>query len=285
MKLFLPKKDEIKSPKAFFLEEDDLLGDLTEKKGTSLFLGKYAMHEVESVLRKRNFYREAKKRDLWPLMHRMDSSHFPPLQRLLVYYQKEDPDHIIADLKIREGHCRVKDPASLIRPFPDSKFLILEWLTLQNPNMEFARDRSPLPGQKHPGLGLGHKIIDLFIYLARINRNDGILAFPAYFHNALLFSRRFQFLNPDKRGEVQAIRKAFHHVPFKKLAWIVHTNCLIEEGKGTYEWKAEEQVCPISTPLKRYFESHEYKSRLKQVLRDKKFTINWEKFSRVWKSG
>ena len=280
MKLFSSKKEEIRSTPPFLIEGDDLMGDLAGKKGTSLFLGKHSIQEVETVLRKRNFYREAKKRNLWPLEYTMDSSNFPPLQRLQIFYQTKQPDNLVVDLKIREGRLRMNNPDVLVQPLPESNYLVLEWLTIQNPLQRFGSNRTPLPGQKSPGMGLGHKVIDLFVYLSRINRNDGILAFPAYLHNALLFSRAFHFLNPDKEAEVRAVRTSFPEVTFKELAWIVHLDCVVEEGKGFYKWKAEEQVYPLSRPIKLYFESSEYRTAIKQSAMTKKFSIDSEKYSR-----
>jgi hypothetical protein len=278
MKLFSSKKENVRNPRPFLLEEEDLLGDLTEKRGTSLFLGKFAMHEVEAVLRRRNFYREAKKRLLWPLKFRMDSSAFPPLQRLQIFYQKEDPDSIVVDLKIREGRLRISDPDVLVSPFPESGYIILEWMTLQNPLKQFAPERTPLPGQKHPGLGLGSKVNDLFIHLARITKNGGLLAFPAYFHNALLFSRGFNFLNPAKAGEVAAVRASLPDVSFKELAWVVYLGCLKDESGNVYEWQAEEQIYPLSQDLKRYFESPAYKKAVREGSEAGRFFVDWDKY-------
>jgi hypothetical protein len=278
MKLFSSKKEEVRAPRPFLLEEDDLLGELTEKKGTSLFLGKFALHEVEALLRKRNFYREAKRRGLWPLLYRMDSTAFPPLQRLQIFFERETPDRVVVDLKIREARLHIKDPEKLIGPLPESGYIVLEWLTLQNPLKEFAPEKTPLPGQKYPGLGLGHKVADLFIHLARITKNGGILAFPAYFHNALLFSRRFMFLNPSKAGEVSSILTSLPKVPFKELAWIVFLGCLRDELGKIYEWKAEEQIFPLSQELKRYFDSPAYKKAYRTASQTGRFYVDWDRY-------
>ena len=159
-------------------------------------------------------------------------------------------------------------------------------MTLQNPLLEFTPERPALPGQKYPGLKLGKKILDIFAYLAWINNSDGILAFPCYFHNALLFMRTFRFLRPEKRGEVLAIRKAFSRdIPFHKLAWVVHLNCL-RDGKGhIYEWKAEEQIYPMNKSLKHYFFSKEYKEKVRETEQSLEFTVDWELFERKMAEG
>jgi len=260
-------------------EEEDIFADLAEKKGTSLFLGKYSLNEVLAVLRKRNFLSDARKRKLWPLVSEMDSSEFP-LQRFQIFYKEKKPDNLIVDLKIKEGTLQPKKDLAISALLKECKFLILDWLTLQNPLLEFTPERPPLPGQKHPGLSLGKKVMDIFIYLARLTRDDGLLAYPAYFHNALLFSRYFNFLNPDKEGEVIAIKKSFPKVTFKQLAWIVHLGCLRSKDDEIYEWEAEGQVYPINKTLKGYLDSKDYKKRVKESQKEFHYWIDWECFKR-----
>jgi hypothetical protein len=257
------------------VRESDILSDLVEEKATSLFLGRFSMAEVQAVLGRKNFYREAKNRGLLPLAFDFDSSEYP-VQRLRIFLQEADPDKLIVDLKIREGRLTPKPHLHLGPEFFEHDYLILEWLTLQNPLLPFSGKRPPLPGQQHPGLGLSKKVVDVFVYLARLLRKDGLLAFPAYFHNAILFSRFFYFLNPAKCAEVLAIEKAFPKISFKHLAWIVYLNCLRQEDGRVYEWRAEEQVYPIRREIKGYFDSKKYKQLVKQGLKARSFTIDWE---------
>lgn len=271
----LPSKNRFLSKESLSLQEEDILSDLTGDKGSSLFLGRYALTEVEAVLKKRNFFKDAKKKDLWPLKFSLDGSEFP-LQRFQIFFQEEDPKNLVVDLKIKEGTFRPKQKLAALFPLPSFRFLILEWLTLQNPLQEFTEDRMPLPGQKHPGLSLGKKVLDIFVYLARISRLDGLLAYPAYFHNSLLFCRYFRFLNPEKQGEVLAIQKSFHKMPFKKLAWIVHLDCLRDEDNNTYKWAAEEQVYPLNNALKVYLNSKEYEKNVKQSIKNSHFSVDWD---------
>jgi hypothetical protein len=271
-----PSPSETISPSAPpLVAEQDILSGLVEKKATSLFLGRFSLTEVQAVLGKRNLYREAKNRDLLPLAFDIDSSEYP-VQRLRIFNEEIHPERLIVDLKIREGRLSPKPYLHLPPEFFDHEYLLLEWLTLQNPRLGFSARRPPLPGQQHPGLGLRKKVVDVFVYLARLLRKDGLLAFPAYFHNAVLFSRFFYFLNPEKLAEVLAIEKAFPKIPFKHLAWIVYLNCLQQQDGRAYEWRAEEQVYPIRRELKDYFESRKYKRQVKQSMKGRRFTIDWE---------
>ncbi len=263
--------------KALLLREEDIRADLRDKGGTTLFLGKYSLSEIIAVLRKRNFEKEAKKRNLWPLVFQLNSSEFP-LQRFQIFYQEKKPEKIIVDLKIKEGFFIPRD--SLLEKLHADRyrFLFLEWLTLQNPLKKFTEDQIPLPGQKHPGLKLSRKVMDVFVYLARLIKAEGILAFPAYFHNAVLFNRYFHFFNPEKEGELTSIRKESVSLPLKQVAWIVHWNCLKKPDGSVYEWKAEEQVYPLSSLLKQYFSSNYYREKTRQAASQVSFNIDWSCF-------
>jgi len=272
----LASKHSFHSEGSPILKEIDIFSELVAKEGTSLFLGKYSMNEVVAVLRKRNFFKEAQKKNLWPLGFELDSSEFPPLQRFQIFYRKKNPQNLIVDLKIREGRFQLKNKLAFDFPIHKYDFLILEWLTLQNPLQSFSQEKPALPGQNLPGLSLGKKVLDIFVYLARITRKDGLLAFPAYFHNAILFSRYFHFIKPEKEAEVQAIRESFLDISFKNLAWIVHLNCLRWKNNKIYEWKAEEQLYPLNKSLKKYFDSKAYKEKVKKSQKNLSFFIDWE---------
>jgi hypothetical protein len=122
--------------------------------------------------------------------------------------------------------------------------------------------------------------VDLFTYLGRLLGVDGLMAYPAYYHNALLFARYFHFINPDKWGEVLAIHRSLPAVPLKELAWIVHWNCLRDANHMVYEWKAEEQMRPLNKHLRKYFGSKIYQLRVKHALKKLKFSVDWETFRR-----
>jgi hypothetical protein len=260
------------------LGEDEIFSELAERKGTSLFLGKYTLNEVLAVLVKKGFIKEARKRGLWPLDYELDSTQFP-LQRFQIFLRDKSSENLIVDLKIREGLFSPPPPLRPSAEAPGFKSLVLEWLTLQNPIEEFGEKRGSLPGQLHPGLGMRRKVLDVFVYIGKLVRADVLMAFPAYYHNAVLFSRYFHFLNPEKEGEIQAIRRTFSHFSIRQLAWAVYLNCLIRADGTVYEWRAEEQVFPLHKDLRDYFESKAYRERVKESFSRQRFTLDAEQFS------
>jgi hypothetical protein len=262
------------------VDEREIFTELADKKGSSLFLGRYSLSEVLAVLNKKGFLKEARKRFLWPLAYELDASAFL-IQRLQIFLREPGPDNLIVDVKVKECEFVPKDvPGFAPPPLPPQKALAFEWLTLQNPLMKFGEQFTPLPGQTRPGLSMRAKIMDLFLYLGRLTRKDCLLAFPAYFHNAVLFSRYFHFWNPRKEAEVLAIRRTFSHMPFKQLAWVVHLNCLRREDGSVYEWTAEEQLNPLTRPLKDYFDSRPYRDIARAGRKPAGFSVDWAEFER-----
>jgi hypothetical protein len=261
------------------VEEREIFAELAERKGSSLLLGRYSLNEVIAVLAKKSFLKEARKRFLWPLEIELNSSEYP-LQRLQIFLREKKPENLIVDFKFKEMDFVPKAIPGFPPPLPPQKSLAFEWLTLQNPLHKFSESFIPLPGQTRPGLSMAKKIMDLFVYLGRLTHKDCLLAFPAYFHNALLFSRYFHFWNPGKEGEVLAIRRLFSHAPLKQLAWIVHLNCLKREDGSTYEWAAEEQAYPLTRPLKDHFGSRSYREAVKACQKNLSFSVDWAAFEK-----
>ena len=261
------------------VDEREIFTELAAKKGSSLFLGRYSLNEVLAVLNKKGFLKEARKRFLWPLAYELDSSAYP-LQRLQIYLREPGPENLIVDVKVKETEFVPKETAEGLPLLPPQKALAFEWLTLQNPLVKPGEPFAPLPGQTRPGLSLRAKVMDLFLYLARLIHKDCLLAFPAYFHNAVLFSRYFHFWNPRKEAEVLAIRRTFSHMPFRQLAWVVHLNCLRREDGTVYEWAAEEQLYPMTRPLKDYFDSRRYKDVVRTGRKNPVFSVDWAEFER-----
>jgi hypothetical protein len=214
---------------------------------------------------------------LWPLLYALDTSE-PPLQRFQIFVGRRAPECCMVDLKIRE--LRFVPRGRDLPAFPENglRTLAFEWLTLQNPLGQFDERRNALPGQLRPGLGMSKRVIDILGFLGKRTHQDALLAFPAFYHNAVLFSRYFHFVNPDKEGEILAIRRTFARLSILQLAWIVQLGCLRAEDGTAYEWRAEEQILPLRPDVRDYFGSRAYRERVQEALRSRRFSIDWERF-------
>lgn len=177
------------------------------------------------------------------------------------------------------------------------QMVVIEWLRMQDPLKPFGK-RTPLPGQLHPGLGLGVEAAKALCSLARKNGRDGILNLPEHFYNAYLYAQGFnlyRFLNPAFEGYFKSICKAIEpdikERGISAVAWAVFRgmlHCRMSDdddaaGAGTgkamparIKWVSQEQVCPLSGRMTKYFKSSAYENAVKKAYHPEAFFIMWD---------
>ena len=146
----------------------------------------------------------------------------------------------------------------------DLDLLQIEWLLLQNPwaSMESGQ---LFPGQKFPGLGIGPIVLKLFREMTSHQKRDGMVNVPMYFHNGLLFSRFFMFLNPKFEGIFLTLVADLkddlrtYGLPAVSNA-ILQGRLIFKPEAKRVVWVAEEQFFPSSLRMRNYFNSEDYVS-------------------------
>lgn len=96
----------------------------------------------------------------------MDSSEFPPLQRFQIFHKEKKQENMIVDMKIKERKLKPKKDITSVFSISEFKFLILEWLTLQNSLQAFSPEKPPLPGQTYPG-SIWERVFSIFLFILR----------------------------------------------------------------------------------------------------------------------
>lgn len=174
------------------------------------------------------------------------------------------------------------------------QMIVIEWLRMQDPLKSFG-ERTPLPGQLHPGLGLGNEAAKILCSLARNKGRDGILNLPEHFYNAYLYAQGFNlyhFLNPAFEGYFKSICKAIEpdikERGISAVAWAVFRGMLhcrmpdddsdlgVPVTPSRIKWVSQEQVCPLSGRMNKYFKSSEYANAVKKAYHPEAFFIMWE---------
>jgi hypothetical protein len=164
--------------------------------------------------------------------------------------------------------------------------LKIEWLMLQNPRAKFSPERPRLPGQHHPGLGLGMQTVQFLVHLAEAHHLAGVLNFPEFFHNAYLYLEYFHYCDPHLKGIVLALRRDLVELSLAELSWAIYLGCVIDANTGqTYEWQAGALVLPLEEKLKKHFGSAEYEQNVYHALAQARFVLNREKFEKVLLAG
>ncbi len=239
---------------------NSLLHQSPDERGSLFFLGYYSPEGIQYALERYGIFDELRKRGFDQFLLDVDTTD-PYRHRLALYYQKKDEDHLLAEVVLR------RKVITLYPPFPSSiygrqyEMLQVEWLVLQDPSRSFTPQRPRLPGQTHPGLGVGEMVVTLLMIVCWRLRLAGVLNVPEHFHNAYMYSSVFYFVDPEDNGRLKAIARDLLKNSKRNLAkasWAIDFGCVLENGKP-FQWYTRQQLIPINKELKEYFTSINYR--------------------------
>ncbi|KAK2962481.1 hypothetical protein BLNAU_2724 [Blattamonas nauphoetae] len=111
--------------------------------------------------------------------------------------------------------------------------------TSQPSNVLAPATYPPLPGQRHPGLGIGRTFLPFIKAQNERKKRDLIISKPEFFHNAILYDE-FHFLLPQAEswflflfwGVIKAIRGR----GLSAVSYAIHLGCCWEECVIPREW-------------------------------------------------
>jgi len=203
----------------------------------------------------------------------------PHIHRLFVYSGEISAENKICELVLKQGPLHFEKELLPTFPSRNPNVLQVEWLLLQNPRQTFAPERPPLPGQVHPGLGLGDRLMEILIIMTRRVRLEGIVNNPRYFHTAFMFSKEFVFTNPLNQALMYAISKnLLSRYSFWIVAWAAHFNCIInKKDDKPLDWTAGDLILPIAKDLIKYFRGREYQQEVTRLTKQFNFEIDRDK--------
>jgi hypothetical protein len=139
-------------------------------------------------------------------------------------------------------------------PATDEHFdvVVVNWLLMQNPRRAFTAQRPRLPGQEHPGTGLGRQIHNLLVLLCRRIHRDALLAVPERFHLAVLYRRAgYRFLDERVSTLMDDVLAAGQQagLSFAALAWAMERGFVRTKDGAPVSYAPTELVCPVSPSL------------------------------------
>ena len=96
-----------------------------------------------------------------------------------------DDGALLVELRLAEMATPV--PAVLRASGPETlHVLAILWVALQNPRAPFTPERPRLPGQDHPGLGVGRRLYEVLRGWAGAFGKDALLNVPEHYHLSLI---------------------------------------------------------------------------------------------------
>ncbi len=162
------------------------------------------------------------------------------------------------------------------------RLLIIQWVRLQDPTRSFTPERPALPGQDHPGCGVGREVMDLFRGLAARLDFSGIMVCPEFAHNAVMYSGQFRFFDPAAQGRFEALLACLDGVSLAELAWGVELGCVIDEAAGApLRWFHEEMIRATDDVVQAYLDSRDYRGRVESARAASRFAFDRDRFDEL----
>jgi len=250
-----------------------------EKQAVSpYFLGYYSPAGVHYALESYGFFDTLHKMGYENLDLSVDT-HDPYRQRIAVYYDRKDPEHLLGEVVVKKKHITPYPPFPSLIHGRNFEAISIEWLCMQNPRANFTPDKPRLPGQKYPGLGMGAMIMEILVIMCGRLRTAGLLNIPEHFHNAQMYSGQFLFLNPDDEARRIAIaRDLLDQCTLSQASWAIDLGCVLENNK-IFEWHGSEQIIALDRDLKEYIHGRDYKKRVKEQSANFQYKLDQSKWA------
>jgi hypothetical protein len=268
-------KIENKAPVQF--NTGEIQDQLTGKKNPTLWLGRYTADDIRHLLEKFDILSALKAKGFAQIAIAIE-----PLDRFMqalkIFSGIQTVENLLAEFRLREvsfshPHLAIDSPLRMLK---------LEWLMLQNPQVDFSAERPHLPGQRHPGLGLAKRVLRMLVHLAEANRLAGVVNFPEFFHNAYFYLEYFYYCNPQLKGVVLALRRDLHELSLAQLSWAIYRGCVIDANTSEpYEWQADALIMPLDEQIKKQFHSAEYEKIVYATMAAASFVLNQKKFEQL----
>ncbi len=267
------------------LRTEDLVSQLTEHYGATLFLGLHTVEDTLARLEARGIPGKLRDLGLGPL-HLEIGAQRPEGQILRVYDRRPDPDALLMEFRLR-----VEEIAPALRlasefPLRVMRFLRVEWAMLQNPRARFTPDRPRLPDQRHPGLGIGRQVSEFMDDLAQEHRLDGLLFFPQHYHNAALYARRYVFFHPARQGMHEAMMRDLKERSLADRSFAIDGGFLRRNAGGARaDWIPSEMIHALSARLSELVRSRFWRREVRAAKKATRWRIDWEGYDRWREAG
>ncbi|MFP3941496.1 MAG: histone deacetylase [Thermoanaerobaculia bacterium] len=220
------------------LTEEDVFGTLGGRPRENRFLDYYSRHGLELALERLGIFERLRERGFRhpTLEFELDN----PAGQTVRVFSEPDREELLAELRARRDR----------RTVPDAEMLRIEWLLLQNPRAEFRPGTEPLPGQKHPGLGLLKDVAAMLVLICDRLGLDGVLFVPSHYHMAAQATEYLRFLHPEDAARFRAFRRAVGHLPLGEATRAVDQGRVVDAATGEpVRWEPVPMLLPVSERL------------------------------------
>lgn len=256
------------------LSEAELFSQLPQAVPASLFLNRWTPEELRKELESSGLLSSIRKKGFHHL--RIDTQHVDPDEHRLLVFE----DDAGGSLKLSEFRFELtrREMPKMEGFNPTRSFfnvLNINWVLLQNPRQNFTADRPQLPGQEHPGLGLGWKSQQFLERLGAGLGCDGLENHPQYFHNAVFYCNRYFFVDPVRQGVLLAMMRDLEETPMNVASRAITEGKLMDKIRNApVMWEAGSMLCPLTRSLKKFFDTRAYKKLRQEAIESHHFGLS-----------
>ena len=233
------------------LSEEDLVGIMPDAPQRTRFLSHFSQHGVELLLERLGLLDQLRLRGFRHPTVEVDLT--GGVGDTLRIYSDPDRRELLVDLRVNRN----------TRVVSGSEVLVIEWLLLQDPRADFGPYRRPLPGQKHPGLGLLKEVFGWLVVVAEVLHLDGIYYVPASYHVAIQSRRQVRFLEPADEAMIQSLETLFSGMTLAEASNLIADGRVVDAATSkVLEWQGYPMVLPVSEALRERVTGEAYETRV-----------------------
>lgn len=269
------------SSKSINFSDQDLFRVDIGPRGGEYFLGFYSHDGLNIALEKYGVFKKLNKIGFKNVFSILDTSD-PYKHKLAVYTEKQDSDHLLIELVLRKQFLEINSPFKCDINKQHFQALAIDWLCMQNPGKKFTAGKPMLPGQRFPGLGMSEIAVELLMIISWRLKLAGLVNIPEHYHNALLYSKIFYYINPEIQAKFLALAESLSNLPLDIATWGTEWGCVIDEKTNQeFNWIVEKQIVPMDVKLKKYFFNSEYQQYVEKLKKKFKFKFDMEKYNKL----
>jgi acetoin utilization deacetylase AcuC-like enzyme len=237
------------------LTEEDLVGILPGIPHQTRYLGYFSKVGVELLLERFGILQQLRSKGFRNPAVTLELDH--PLGQTIRVLSDPAERAVLVELRLQRS----------TRAVPGMEALVVEWLLLQNPRLEFTDERRRLPGQQHPGLGMLREFFGLMVVVCETLELDGLFFYPSQFHLATLSRRYARFLHPEHEASFRALSQALEGLPLDEASRALENGRVVSAATGApLRWEPYPLVIPVSERMKERVSSQEYEAAVERAV-------------------
>lgn len=247
--------------------EDELRGGhlvSPSADGEVRIFGKYSRSEIHELLEWSGVY--AGLSDKGYVNTTLELNYLSELdQRIFI----KEGEEILVHIRLKLSYFRFR----LHPGQPRIKLMYIDWLLTRHPRSKHVRPERLFPGQEAPGLGIFNQIADFITNLSLGVGAKGAFNIPEYFHDALLFHRRFNFYDPVREAFFRGIIRDLRKHGAREISNAFTEGRIVDQNGLPLEWRPGEMIAILNENLDEMIWNQDYYTRVVRELKRVRFQL------------